>query len=233
MERVVFYIESTGESIRCLLNPEGLTLQRLSGIHERTSQGRPIVHHQMSDAPLLNTGGGSTTLELKLLFDVQLSRRPVDDVRILSKPLWDLAENLHPSKEYTQPPIVRLVWGKTWNLPGVITSAAEKFEAFNSSGIPRRSWMSLYFRRISESQAEKADAPNSQSQNNSKQNDQATEPQPNNVELVPGQRLDLLAEKHLGDSKKWRQLAKLNSIEDPNAVTPTQMIKVPSAKGRH
>jgi len=229
MERVVFYIESTGQSVRCLLNPEGLTLQRLSGLQERTSEGRPIAHHSMSDAPLINTGAGSTTIELKIMFDVTISQRVITDVRTLSKPLWDLAENHQVKSEYTQPPIVRLVWGKTWNLPGIITAAAEKFESFDHDGIPKRSWMTLHFRRLSESSASSKKPQKDTTQNSNITVNLTAANKIDNIELVPGARLDLLAEKYLGDSRKWRSIAQLNQINDPSNVTSSQMIKVPSS----
>ncbi|MEK8105501.1 hypothetical protein NKG94_10825 [Micromonospora sp. M12] len=91
------------------------------------------------------TGGGRTELVLDLLFDVdfvEAQLRPAD-VRVLTRPLWMLAENSTTEHGWLRPPLVRLVWGKTWNVPGVIIAVAERFDAFTGTGSPRRSWLRL------------------------------------------------------------------------------------------
>ena len=39
MERAVFLIESTGERLGCLLNPESLVVRRQAGVRRRRSTG--------------------------------------------------------------------------------------------------------------------------------------------------------------------------------------------------
>ena len=38
--------------------------------------------------------------------------------------------------------LTQQVWGKAWNLPGVIVAISERFDAFDAYGSPRRSWQS-------------------------------------------------------------------------------------------
>ena len=86
----------------------------------RRSLGGWVSGAGLKDDPLLFTGGGWTEFTLDLLFDVSLARTTrSDDVRELTRPFWALAENRDASDGYGSPPVVRLVWGKAWNIPGV------------------------------------------------------------------------------------------------------------------
>src|SRR5262249_26083550 len=120
MERVAFIVDASGERIDCLLNPESFEIKRLAGVRARSSAGGLLVGAGLADDPLLFTGGGRTEILLDLMFDVDLveSRVGPRDVRALTRPLWRLAENSTHERGSVRPPLVRLVWGKTWNLPG-------------------------------------------------------------------------------------------------------------------
>lgn len=154
MERVALLVEKTGERLGCLLNPSSLVIRRRAGLKPRRSIGGSLTGTQLTDDPLLCTGGGSTELRLDLLFDVSLthgSTVATDDVRDLTRPLWDLAENhLDGGDGYGSPPLVRFIWGKTWNVLGIIEAVAERLEQFSEQGAPGRSWLRLGMRRVSE-----------------------------------------------------------------------------------
>jgi hypothetical protein len=47
---------------------------------------------------------------------------------------------------------VRFIWGKSWNIPGVVLHVSERLERFNADGAPRRSWLSLRLRRVEDSE---------------------------------------------------------------------------------
>ena len=144
MERAAFLIEDTGERIPCLLNPATVVMRRVAGVRPRFSIGGPLAGVGLADSPLLFTGGGMTELLLDLLFDVSLVQPvPPESVRSLTEPLWLMAENQPREGEYGRPPQVRLVWGKSWNVPGVIVAVAERLEYFTQTGTPRRSWLRL------------------------------------------------------------------------------------------
>lgn len=151
MERVAFLVEETGERIDCMLNPETLVVRRLAGVQRRLSAGGHLTGSELSDDPLLYTGGGHTQLELDLLFDLDLDpQSPYTSVRRLTERIWQLAENATSGGRYGAPPVVRFVWGKEWNLPGVVTAVAERFERFTPTGEPRRSWLRMRFVRVHE-----------------------------------------------------------------------------------
>lgn len=171
MERVAF-IKATGERISCMLNPEDIVHRRSAGLAPRRTGAGVSSGALMSDTPLLHTGGGRTELELQLLFDVDLLPPPVQqtragpvltdesgsptatqappaprrDVRDHTRPLWDLAEN--SDEDGRGVPLVRFVFGKEWNMLAVVESLAERFENFDTSGTPGRSWLAMRLVRV-------------------------------------------------------------------------------------
>ena len=155
MERVAFLIEQTGERIGCLLNPESIVRRRAAGLRRRRSAGGLLTGRGLSDDQLIYTGGGSTELNLDLLFDISVSGSTIatEDVRDLTGPLWALAENVPVEDGYGRPPMARFIWGKSWNIPGVIAEVAERLEWFTPEGIPRRSWLRMRMLRVAESQS--------------------------------------------------------------------------------
>jgi hypothetical protein len=180
MERVALVVEATGERLRCLLNPERLVLRRRAGVHARSAGHGGLAGPHLRDDPLLYSGGGHTELELDLLFDTELDDGPfrtaepslppagaaavaaqgaappsapaTRDVRELTAALWQLAEtpvDAQPGQR-VHARLVRFVWGKAWNVPGVITSVAEHLERFGPEGQPTRSWLRLRLVRVDE-----------------------------------------------------------------------------------
>src|SRR5918992_121849 len=96
MERVAFLLEETGQRVGALLNPESVVVRRQAGVRRRRSVAGGLTGTALADDPLLFTGGGRTELELELLFDTSLvgSTMVSDDVQGLTRPLWELAENV-------------------------------------------------------------------------------------------------------------------------------------------
>jgi len=170
MERIAFLIEKTGTQLSCLLNPENVVVRRSAGVKARSSVTGAITGLTMTDDPLIATGGGTTEIDLDLLFDTEIDNelrpRPhigtetieeagsllpspvLLDVRDMTRPIWNLAENGENYDGFGAPPLVRLIWGRAWNIPGVVISIAEKFERFAGDGRPQRSWLRLRLRRV-------------------------------------------------------------------------------------
>ncbi len=152
MERVAFLVEKTGQLISCMLNPETLVIKRRSGIHQRTIKSVIINSDKSSDDGLIFSGGGNTVLELDLVFDISIKGSTIQckDVRELTRPIWDLSENSTLMDGEYQPGICRFVWGKSWNIPCVISSISERFDLFDSSGVPKRSWLRIRLIKITQ-----------------------------------------------------------------------------------
>lgn len=237
MERVAFLVDETGQRVDCLLNPETVQVTRLAGIRPRSAASGQITGQGLADDPLVFTGGGRTELVLDLLFDVDFAEtqaRP-QDVRSLTRPLWMLSENSATEHGWVRPPLIRLVWGKTWNVPGIIVAIAERFDAFTLGGTPRRSWLRLKMVRVAES----ADA--AQEGFEAELAAASTPAAPGSAVVAAGDgaaetgysgvRFDLLSHDALGSPLRWRLLAEHNQIANPFEVQAGTPLAVPSADG--
>lgn len=157
MDRVTFLVEKTGQLISCMLNPETLSIKRRSGIHQRIIKSVIINSDKSSDDGLIFSGGGNTVLELDLVFDISIKGSTIQcqDVRELTRPIWDLSENSTLMDGEYQPGICRFVWGKSWNIPCVISSISERFDLFDSLGVPKRSWLRVRLIKIAQTNDQK------------------------------------------------------------------------------
>lgn len=240
MERVAFLIEETDERLSCLLNPNTLVMRRHAGVVPRRAGGAKLTQRASSDDPLLFTGGGTTELELDLLFDVDVSGSSLqsEDVRDLTRPLWNLAENRGAGDAYGHPPLARFVWGKAWNIPGVVTAVAERLEHFDRGGFPRRSWLRMRFVRVAEPgiAEEPEGSPLIQWVEDALETLREMAEKAEQVvdHLVAGgggaeggERLDDLAWRYLGDPAAWRILAEVNEILNPLSLPPNLVLRVP------
>lgn len=152
MERVTLLVDDNNEILSCLLNPETVVMRRTTGVRPRESLSGLINTDKSGDNPLLFTGAGTTTIDLDLVFDVSIPGSSIisQNVRDLTQPIWNLAENHQRSDRLYRPALCRFIWGKSWNIPGVISAIAEKLESFSPQGIPRRSWLRLRLIRMQE-----------------------------------------------------------------------------------
>jgi hypothetical protein len=232
----MFLVEETGERLGCLLNPQDVVQRRVAGLQARRSSSGRLGGPGLSDDPLLHTGGGRTELELKLLFDVSLtgSTLPSDDVRRYTEPLWRLAENV--TEPNRRPPQVRFIWGKAWNVPGMVAAVAERLEAFSPGGAPRRSWLHLRLVRTAPSQP--TELTTALPSEGTWIPDQLLPAPPGSVRVhqvvgggaeQPGtvERLDAIAAQHYGDPSLWRLIAKFNDLDDPASLRPGQPLQIP------
>ena len=228
MERVAFLVEDSGERIHCLLNPNSLEIRRLAGVQRRSSLRGPLVTEGLADDPVLTTGGGSTEVDLQLLFDLAAegADEKTSDVRQLTGPLWRMSEG--------QPPLVRFVWGKSWNMPAVVVAASERLEHFGAGGSPRRSWLSLRLLRVEES-VERYDAKRraprpQQLTRRARSGDAAVvriRELPGDGSGRAGERLDQVAQEQYGDPAYWRLLASANDLADPLNVPVGTRLRLP------
>jgi hypothetical protein len=252
MERVAFLLERSGERITCLLNPENLEARRSAGVRVRQGSSGFLTGVARSEDPLIATGGGVTEYDLHLLFDTQIARegRPLpavdpatgatldpaadDDVRALTRPLWDLTENAVAADGFAAPPTVRLIWGKSWNIPGIVLHVAERLERFNPDGAPGRSWISLRLRRVEETEPRPAPArPVTPQFEAPSEIDGGAQRQFPALDVpvddgLPLERLDQIAADRYGDPSLWAGLAIINDIDDPLNLPEGTTIVLPS-----
>jgi hypothetical protein len=237
MERVCFLLDDTGQRISCLLNPGSVVVRRAAGVRSRESAGGRLTGSGLADDPVQFTGGGRTEIELDLLFDTSLSGSTVvsRDVKELTGPLWELAENYAAADGSARMRNVRLVWGKAWNIEGYVTAVAERFERFDPFGAPQRSWLRMRLLRagrpfqtsvsqvIPQSAASFALPPAGEIPDEEvivhevvgEEGDASME------------RLDLIAARYYGEPSLWRVLAAFNGITDPTRIPPPRTIRIP------
>jgi hypothetical protein len=245
VERACFLLEETGQRISCLLNPDNLVVRRASGITTRRSIGGRLTGTGLADDPVLFTGGGRTELDLELLFDTSIVGSTVvaTDVQTLTRPLWELAENVAGTDGAARLRTVRLVWGKSWNVPAVVIAVAERFERFDPSGSPQRSWLRLRLLRVGGQIATSAVVAQPAAEfavppEGSVPEDQVIVHEVQGGETaadrleeggVPsgGERLDMIAAQYYGEPSLWRVLAAYNGINDPTRIPPPQTIRIP------
>jgi hypothetical protein len=253
MERIAFLLESSGERLSALLNPNTLVVRRRAGVRPRRAAGGQLAGAGLSDDPVLYTGGGQTELELDLLFDVGLSGSTtvVKDVRDLTLPLWNLSENAVAEDGYGKPPMVRFLWGKAWNVRGVIAALAERLEEFSAEGAAQRSWMRMRLLRVNEPGwtppvARPFELPPPSSPGSPEgivvppesvlvyQTKGGGETGAGGGTSGAGERIDEIAAKTYGDSALWRLVASFNNLDDPSSIPPGTVLQLPppSALGR-
>ncbi len=244
MERVAFLIEESGERLGALLNPETLEVRRAAGVQVRRTAGGQLTGAGLADDPLLYTGGGRTEIGMDLLFDTSLvgSSVETEDVRALTHPLWMLSENISGEDRFGRPPVIRFVWGKVWNIPGVVSAVAERLERFTPSGVPQRSWLRMRMLRVVDEATNleglgggstAGDLPITPSLP-----DDLTAPAEELRVHVPlgdgendqqaGERIDQIAARYYyGNPALWRLIARYNRIDDPNRLAAGEPLRVP------
>lgn len=239
MERAAFLIEESGERIPCLLNPASVILRRVAGVRPRFSSGGPLTGAGLSDSPLLFTGGGTTELTMDLLFDVSLARTDPapENVRFLTEPLWRLTENEPKPGEYGRPPTVRFVWGKAWNIPGVVVGVAERLEYFTQAGVPRRSWLRLRLLRTSGEEPAEPLTPSVLEQTEPWVDwpTQVDESEVRRYDLIgdgegAAERPDAIAAANGFAPEDWPLIMDFSGVDDPTALEAGQTLRIPPAR---
>ncbi len=241
MESVTFIVADTGERLRCQLNPERLVTRRTAGLRRPVAGSGPVTGPQASDDPLLHIGGGRTEMDLELLFDIETSsadarRRTVTDVRDLTRPLWQLAEN--PAEPGRGVHAVRFCWG-LWNVLCVVAAVAERLERFDTTGAPTRSWLSLRLVRIPDPTPPPVEAPET-APSPAAQVAAATSPsidvhvpvdpgRDDSGQTAGGERLDAIAARYYGAPWLWRVIAAANGLYDSVFAPPGTPLTIPEA----
>lgn len=229
MERVAFLVESTGERLGCLLNPESIDVSRTAGVRRRRSATGFLTGAALSEDPILYTGGGRTDLDLDLLFDIGVAGSTIEtsDVRDLTQPLWQLAETAQEAGTGALAPIVRFLWGKSWNVPGVVTAVAERLEQFEADGMPARSWLRMRLARVSDADSQANPPPPGLEPTALGEGEEGETTHPV-LGDEGGERLDEIAYRHYGDPGAWRTIADANALTDPARLAPGALLRIPS-----
>jgi len=266
MERAAFLIQDPRQGaaqtrLSCLLNPNTLVFRRVAGLHRRRSLAGALTQEGLRDDPLNRNGGGFTELRVDLLFDVNipgtwLGSRPADpradeeedddrrDVRNLTRPIWELAENGQRPGLVAGPPRIRFVWGKRWDFPAIVAAVAERLESFTATGVPQRSFMRLRLLRaedepvaeavlapvVLDQAAPPALPPEPAPASPLDVLPPAEQPPPETYEsyVSPGYPMFLTAFSLFGDASLWTEIAEANPDVNPVFVPPGTVLRIPA-----
>jgi hypothetical protein len=211
LEKAFLEIEG-GTKVPCLFNPDSISVTRANLWMADPMPG-------MGVAKMRFAGSGSGAMALSLVFDSTDEGVSVTKYTGKVVALMDIDENLPGTDEASnnaRPPTVTFHWGELHSFPAVVSGLHLEFTYFSSTGTPLRARIDLSLQQYEASQAF------------GPQNPTSGTPRPHRVHRVqPGETLDRISARYYGDSTKWRLLAGANGIEDPLAVRPGSLLRVP------
>ncbi len=188
------------DGVEVLFNP---TQYRL----EKSNQFSEVAVPGLS-APLLQFGkGGAGVLSMDLFFDTYETRSDVRTYTDKIVSLLDIDSELHA------PPVCIFSWGHL-NFICVLERASHTFDLFLPDGTPVRATVAVSFKEYFDGRNHDA---NLQSANFTKRH-----------VVKRGDTLSGISAAYYEDSTLWRHIAEENSIDDPLAIQPGQVLVVPA-----
>jgi hypothetical protein len=211
------YLEpEIGGRIDCLFNPASLTITKGARWVADEVPGRAAPN-------LYFAGGKAATLHVTLFFDTTAEGTPVSRHTAKLLALTEIDPQLpghDPKTGRGRPPWVRFHWSDLHSFRAVVDELTADFTFFAGDGTPLRATVDLHLRQY-EVDAQFA-----------KQNPTSGTPEPHRVHIVAtGETLDRIAAAAYGDAARWRDVALANAIDDPLAVHPGTVLKLPALAG--
>jgi hypothetical protein len=208
------YLEvENGSRVDCMFNPTTFAYSTSNNWEPDRIPGK--------NTPTLRfAGGGSGSFSLALVFDTTAGGTSVTTHTGKITKLMDVDTSLagyDAAKNNGRPPWVKFHWGtQLHSFNAVITSCNVTFTYFSAEGLPLRANVDLSLQQF------EPDA------NWGPQNPTSGTPTPNRTHQVQvGDTLDRIAARYYGDSTKWRDIARLNSIGDPLDLPPGRLLSIP------
>lgn len=215
----IYNEDKSQKVVDCLFNPTEYSFTKSNSWAPGNILGR--------DLPLVNfQGGGSTSLNVSLLFDTltlpppggDQSKHPAD-VRDYTEKVFNLMQvdpSLKDSQSQTgRPPRVSFRWGTAWTFKAVITSITQRFTLFTSDGKPVRATLDVTFQQVEQEGTYPPQNPTSGGE-------------AQKVHIVgPRETIDGIAFVEYGDSRHWRLIADHNRLDNPMRLHPGQKLAIP------
>jgi len=154
--------------------------------------------------------GSAQTLTLELFFDTTDSLIP--DVRVLTELLVGLT-SLNP--ETHAPPRLLFLWGSLV-FPCVLESVAQKFEQFNTLGLPQRARLNVTLKGFDLLADLLAKIP------------LLSADRTKHVVFTSGMTLQQVAAREYNDPRQWRPIAEANDIDNPLRISAGTELKIPT-----
>jgi len=187
------------KTIKVLFNPNEYRLNKANQFAEVAIPG-------LASPPLQFVRGNARTLSMQLFFDTYTYYHS-EDVRDHTKKIVDL---LKIDDKLHAPPICHFNWGDL-NFVGVLEKADQRFTLFLPDGKPVRATVDVSFKEHYEGtqKLESADFAK-------------------HYVVMRGDTLSSIAGEKYGDPGLWRPIAEKNSMDDPLALKPGQVLVIPA-----
>ena len=201
--------ENPKVEVKCLFNPNEYTFTKTNSWTPNRSMGENIPDIQFA-------GGGAASLRMQLFLDTTSDGGDVRDVVNKVRTLMEVNPGLtgHSSVK-GRPPFVEFQWGQVWSFKAVITSVTERYTLFRDDGTPVRATVDL----------------------NLLQGELKDEKRPQNPTTVgragykqwivsEGDTIDWIAFTEYGDASKWRYIADINKLDEPDRLKPGRALAI-------
>jgi hypothetical protein len=198
------------ETFHVLFNPTEYTIEDSSKWEEQEANRR--------NPELQYTGGSRKQLSMELFFDTYEAK---EDVRQhTSKFARLLVVSINDDNSGKRPPIVRLSWGPAnpdsgFPFEGVLESLRQQFVLFTPQGMPVRAKLNVTFKEFR--------LPVDELQREPRRNSFPLQ----TYTVKAGESVSGIAAALWKDPFKWRFLAEANAIDNPRALSPSQVLVVP------
>jgi hypothetical protein len=207
---------TSGPGLDVQFNPTEYTLTKGAQLAEIPIPGL--------DQPLLQYVRGQTeTMTLELLFDSTEDGTGSGATAVTDK-TDDFYALIKQDSHAHAPPVLLFRWGD--DFPGnrdvfkcVVSSVRQHFTMFSPTGVPLRARLTVELREYQTLQ-DQIDDLNPQSADQTKAHI-----------VLEGETLSSIAYASYGDPSQWRMLADATDIDDPLAVAPATILRVPKGDG--
>ncbi|MBL7200028.1 MAG: LysM peptidoglycan-binding domain-containing protein [Anaerolineae bacterium] len=209
LEPALIVNQDTGDTVRCMFNPNEYTLTKQNRWERGETKGKNVPRLKFSQ-------GGSQTLKLQLFFDTYAEGV---DVREHTDPLWEMmmvnADKTNPRSNKSEPPAVSFQWGGL-DFSAVITNMTQKYTLFLKDGTPVRTTVDITLEQL----VDEGDYP--------RQNPTSGGGDAHKTRVVQsGERIDLIAYQEYDDAAEWRRIAEANGLVHPLRLRPGQQLTIP------
>jgi hypothetical protein len=201
----------TSERIEFEFNPTEYSISKTNTWAASSTIGTNVGELQFS-------GGNPIEMTMSLIFDTSLSGGDVQGT--YTSKLWKLAmvneQNRDATTQRGRPPRCEFRWGGNWSFQAVITSISEKLTLFLADGTPIRSEVSVTLKQAHDEGEFPFQNPTSGGAVGHRSH-------------IVRQRetLDGIAAAEYGQARHWRYIANVNHIDNPLAIRPGRVLRLP------
>ncbi len=191
-----------GDPIYVLFNPPEYTIEKSNQFQSTVIPGlsSPITHF---------ISGNAQALSMDLFFDTYETG---EDVRKHTSKITGL---LDIDSKFQAPPVCMFVWGEL-KFKSIIEKVSQKYTMFMDTGVPVRATLNVTFKEYKTLTEQLEET---------KKNDS------NDIKIgtaQPEEQICQISQRELGDSSRWREIARVNKISNPRTIKPGTKLVIPS-----